>query len=217
MAGRAEVKAGEPGAFIAVLAWTEAGRVTKHADFETEADAEAHAARFADAYPGAFVAANPGGGAIDWLVAQGTLAVQARTPVDGMTLAEAQAWANAVVNRARLGWEAGPDNPRITVTVGETEIPVDTRDERDLSRLDTLGGLATLALVTANTDPFTFRDADNADHALVPAAVAAMVAAVAHGINQRAVARSWAIKDEVAAAGDAAAVLAILEREGLPA
>lgn len=54
--------------WLAVMAWTAAGRIAKYQDFDTEAEAQAFVAANAERYPKAFVAPNPGGSFGDWLI-----------------------------------------------------------------------------------------------------------------------------------------------------
>lgn len=58
---------------LAIVAWDQAGRVIKYQDYDSQAGAEAHVARVAERWPGAFVAAHPGGGFMDWRVVDGAL------------------------------------------------------------------------------------------------------------------------------------------------
>lgn len=60
-------------AHICIVAWDADNRVAKYQDFASAAEAEAHKAGVIDRYPGAFVAANPGGGSRQWLVDGETL------------------------------------------------------------------------------------------------------------------------------------------------
>lgn len=54
--------------YIAVVAWTEDFRVAKYAEFETEAEANAHVGQVADRFPGAFVAEKPSDTFSEWLI-----------------------------------------------------------------------------------------------------------------------------------------------------
>ena len=54
--------------YLAIVSWTADNRVAKYQDYPTEAKATAHVARVMGRFPGAFVAADLGGGFSDWLV-----------------------------------------------------------------------------------------------------------------------------------------------------
>jgi hypothetical protein len=127
-------------------------------------------------------------------------------------LEEVRAAAHQLVNAERQRREG----PRVEATVGETTIPVDTRDERDFRNLLglTLDALVSLA-VTQDPAPYTFKDADNAYHELSAADVLQLAKAVSSTINADSVSWSWGVKDAIDQAQDAAAVLAILQAEGL--
>lgn len=53
--------------YIAVVKWTVENRVSKHQDFDTQAEAESFIAELLT-FPLAFVAPHPGGGPRDWIV-----------------------------------------------------------------------------------------------------------------------------------------------------
>jgi hypothetical protein len=58
---------------LAIVAWDGDGRVAKYQDYATAAEAAAHVARVAKAFPQAFAAEDPGGGFRDWRVVDGAL------------------------------------------------------------------------------------------------------------------------------------------------
>lgn len=53
--------------YVAIMKWDADGRVSKYQPFEIEAEATAHAARFADDFPQAFGVLAPAGDARDWI------------------------------------------------------------------------------------------------------------------------------------------------------
>jgi hypothetical protein len=74
--------------YLAIVAWDAEGRVAKYQDYATAAEAAAHVARAAQAFPLAFAAQDPGGGFRDWRVVDGALTLDpvidppAESPVD---------------------------------------------------------------------------------------------------------------------------------------
>jgi len=59
--------------FIAIVSFDIDGRITKFAEYDTDADALAHVARVIRNFPNAFAAPNPGGGWWSWRVVAGIL------------------------------------------------------------------------------------------------------------------------------------------------
>ncbi|MBP5855677.1 DUF4376 domain-containing protein [Marivibrio halodurans] len=86
----------------------------------------------------------------------------------------------------------------VTVTIDETSIPVQTRNDKDLSRIDSLASLAGNIMATGGSRTFKFRGADNVTRSLSETAMFDLGAAVfdhISGIYDI----SWDIKDEIRA------------------
>lgn len=59
--------------YAAIVSWDGSGRVSKFQPYDNLTDAEAHAAKVAENFPGAFAAAVPGTNVIGWRVVNGAV------------------------------------------------------------------------------------------------------------------------------------------------
>lgn len=125
--------------------------------------------------------------------------------------------AHDLVNAERTRRRASMDYARVSVDLGDgLTFDVDTRNEEDLSNLDTLLAMANTVLLTGSGLTFDFKDADNVYRdGLTAEQVASLCTQVALAVKARAVDWSWAVKEAIDAAEDPAGIKAVLQAEGL--